>query len=282
MKKIQLNIDTDNLFNKSINLSNFDKYQNIYIDMCGSTSFYKHQNFISLFDYIKTKIKGFYIMGGILSNAIPSTMTITIDSLINIRKPSQATANQYYSPKEYIDLLKFIKLNNIPVFIIPNNSILIDNNIILHIQQLFLNHNHLLSLCEIYYKDNKGKPFDFLISRLISNHINNLSLYSIHIHHQKSYLYYDYNFGSTILTDEKINEYETLNCFNDKLEIFEFNFDFENPIKCFIFQINKINYSEDNDNDYSINNEPVITNVKDFFKFNGGKIRIVKRIRKYS
>ena len=73
--------------------------------MCGSVSFYKYSNFITLFDYIKTKIKGFYIMVGILSNAIPLTMSITMEDLKNIRKPTQATANQYYSPDEYIKLL---------------------------------------------------------------------------------------------------------------------------------------------------------------------------------
>jgi hypothetical protein len=103
-----------------------------------------------------------------------------------------------------------------------------------------------------------------------------------HISNPKSYLYYDYNYGSTILTDEKINEYESLKCFKNKLDIFEFNFNFENPIECFLFKINRIKYSENIENDYSINNEPFITNVENFLIFNGGKIKIVKRIRKYS
>ena len=282
MKKIKLDINTDNLFDKPINPINYDKYQEIYIDMCGSVSFYKYSNFITLFDYIKTKIKGFYIMGGILSNAIPLTMPITEKDLNNIRKPTQATANQYYSPDEYINLLGFIKSNNIPIFVIPNNSILNDNNIIPHIQELFPYHYHLIKLCRIYYQNNNGKPFDFIVSRLISKHINNSSSYPTHISHPKSYLYYDYNYGSTILTDKKINEYESLKCFKNKLDIFEFNFNFENPIECFLFKINRIKYSENIENDYSINNEPVITNVENFLIFNGGKIKIVKRIRKYS
>jgi hypothetical protein len=285
VKKINLNINTDNLFNKQINLNNYDKYEEIYIDMCGSVSFYKHLNFISLFEHIKERIKGFYIMGGILSNVIPQTTSITSDLSTNFRKPKQATANQYYSPNEYIKLLKFTKSNNIPIFVIPNNSILIDNDIIPHIQKLFPNHYNLLKLCKIYYNENKGrKPFDFIVSRLISNHINNPSLYSTHITHQKSYLYYDYNFGSTILTDEIINEYETLKCFEksqDEIE-FIFNFNLQNHIECFLFKINRIKYSEDNENDYSINNEPIITTVNNFFIFSGGKIKIVKRIRKYS
>ena len=250
--------------------------------MCGSVSFYKYLNFISLFDYIKTKIKGFYIMGGILSNAIPLTMPITKEYLKNLRKPTQATANQYYSPDEYINLLGFIKSNNIPIFVIPNNSIFNDNNIIPHIQKLFPYHYHLIKLCRIYYEKNKGKPFDFIVSRLISKHINNSSSYLRHISNPISYLYYDYNYGSTILTDEKINEYETLICFENKLDVFKFNFDFKNPIECFLFKINKIDYNKHIENDYSIYNEPVITNVENFLIFNGGKIKIVKRIRKYS
>lgn len=282
VKKINLNINTDNLFNKPLNPINYDKYQEVYIDMCGSVSFYKYSNFITLFDYIKTKIKGFYIMGGILSNAIPLTMPITKEYLKNLRKPTQATANQYYSPDEYINLLGFIKSNNIPIFVIPNNSILNDNNIIPHIQKLFPYHYHLIKLCRIYYEKNNGKPFDFIVSRLISKHINNSSSYLRHISNPKSYLYYDYNYGSTILTDKKINEYENLICFNNKLDVFKFNFDFKNPIECFLFKINKIDYNEHIENDYSIYNEPVITNVENFLIFNGGKIKIVKRIRKYS
>jgi len=245
------------LFQYEYNIEDYDKYQEIYFDMCGSVPFYKYKNIKNIFErFIRLKkLKGFYIMGGVLGNLEPNTMIPNIQNSIN---QQIATANQIYSHNEYIELLKLFNINKIPIFIIPNNSILEDDDINTHLISLFDNHINLLKICNIYYYNNKGKPFDYIVSRLICNHINDPNLYSNDIKEKQLILYYDINYGSSIIVNKIYNQDELLliNCFNNIREKDKFNFSIDNPINCFVYKIENANYS--NKNDYLIYNKPIL------------------------
>lgn len=96
-----------------------DNYQYIYIDMNGSMAWYTAE--ISKYfntDENKSKVKGIYIMGGVLSDSKVNTM----GAGPNLNRLSCATMNQLYHPENTFQFLQDFQ-DHPNIFVVSNNEI---------------------------------------------------------------------------------------------------------------------------------------------------------------
>ena len=97
------------------------EYSNVYIDFNGPMSFFDEAWQIQLLELsMAGKIKGAFIMGGVLAWEPPVTMPSVVGKL---NRFSSATMNQLYHPKRAADFFAMLQSHKIPSFIIVNNSV---------------------------------------------------------------------------------------------------------------------------------------------------------------
>ena len=99
----------------------FKKYAEIYMDFNGSLAFWDDSWFHKLSDScVVQKIRGVFIMGGVLSDKDPVTMP-SIPKVLN--RFSSATMNQLYHPQNAADFFSFLQLYKIPSYVVTNNAV---------------------------------------------------------------------------------------------------------------------------------------------------------------
>jgi hypothetical protein len=111
------------IFNKERGLVALDMagYSEIYMDFNGSLSFWDDSWVDRLSSsVVAPRIKGVFIMGGVLTDAQPVTMP-PIPNILN--RFSSATMNQLYHPQKAADFFSFLDQFKIPCFIVTNNVI---------------------------------------------------------------------------------------------------------------------------------------------------------------
>jgi hypothetical protein len=111
----------NNTWNNIEPISNLpiENYSDVYIDFNGSFAFYQNNNRTYIEDRID-KVRGVYIMGGVLSSESPKTL-----SMWNIFRYSCATINQVYYPEQTAAFYTKIQAHStrIPVYVATNNFI---------------------------------------------------------------------------------------------------------------------------------------------------------------
>lgn len=241
---------------------------------------------------LQLKIKGFFIMGGVLCDVDPFT-TYSIKNVVH--RPYFATMNQYYHKQNFIDLSILLKSINIPFFVLPNHAILNDPNLIDFIKEFFEGNKTLLDICETYYNLFGGakKPFDFMISRTIVNFITNELIVPSH---PQSFMYVENEYGGTFLTDrnnltfDDLKQFKILTFFNEEINLIQeidaclFYF------PCHILSIKGLENinSKKTEMSYNEHHTPEILDYRaTLIKYDisirtgGFKRKIIKRIRKY-
>jgi hypothetical protein len=209
----------DLISNNIKNINVVIEYNEIYIDGNGSISFYNNKNNNKLFSDTLTsseinKIKGFYVMGGVLGDVEPYTASI-IPTVIH--RPSLATMNQYYSPEEFYNFINFLFSNenneNKKLIFVSNNSIFADDNLISNLNYLLIKSILLNSLCNCYYDKSKGvkKPFDLMTAKILIRDLHNdISLTTEITQENISSLIYSREYGITLLYSKKIKSSKLL------------------------------------------------------------------------
>jgi len=295
LEKIFLVLIDDGLF--EISQSSYD---NVYLDMCGSVAFYEN-NLKTLIENFKEQIKGFFIMGGVLSDVVPFTIKL-IKNVVH--RPYFATMNQYYSNNTFLLLSQELLKSKIPFFVLPNHAILTDPDLIGFIQNFFGEINKtLFDICKTYYNLFGGakKPFDFMISRTIVNFIKGDLIVPSS---PQSFMYVEKKYGGTFLTDnEDLTTFDELKSFKILQET-DANTDDNNLISkmkgklirfpCHILSIDELtDIDSKKEMSYIIHHTPAIytyniilskynsKNRKNIGINGGFKQKIIKRIRKY-
>ena len=169
-------------------------YENFYIDMNGSAAFFNEKQFDKIIQ--KDKIRGFYIMGGVLAYVEPYTVNILPNS---IHRPAFATMNQLYH--SYNTKLLFDYLKTVPFYVVPNHTILKDDNLLENTNIFGGNTtNFLYKIAKEFYVTNKNpqKPFDYITALLLIKDLNG----TLNKSFTTSYIYYDNYFGGTIIAKE--------------------------------------------------------------------------------
>ena len=99
----------------------FKSYGEIYMDFNGSLAFWDDSWVHRLSEAcVVSKIRGVFIMGGVLSDADPITLP-SIPKILN--RFSSATMNQLYHPQNAADFFAFIDSYKIPSYIVTNNAV---------------------------------------------------------------------------------------------------------------------------------------------------------------
>jgi hypothetical protein len=99
----------------------FESYSDIYMDFNGSMAFWDDKWVYRLSESsVVSKIRGIFIMGGVLSDANPTTLP-SIPNILN--RFSSATMNQLYHPQKAADFFAFLDLYKIPSYIVTNNQV---------------------------------------------------------------------------------------------------------------------------------------------------------------
>lgn len=190
--------------------TDFSDYSDIYIDGNGSISFLESINKLFTDDnkeIIQSKLSGFYVMGGVLTDIEAYTMSI-LPTVIH--RPALATMNQYYSPEEFIKFIYYLfpKRNseNKKLIFVSNNSILEDDNLICSLSYLISKSTILLLLSNCYYNKSKGakKPFDLMTAKILIRDLNNdISTDTELIEENISSLIYSRQYGITLLYSKR-------------------------------------------------------------------------------
>jgi len=105
-------------------------YDEIYMDFCGSMAFLTDE-WLGKLEAVSGKIKGVFVMGGVLANVVPETLS-AMPEILN--RFSCATMNQLYHPENSAKFFDFIEKHNasltdvhhgptFPVYVITNNSV---------------------------------------------------------------------------------------------------------------------------------------------------------------
>lgn len=192
-----------------ITITRFDinAYDEIYIDGNGSFSFFnkiKRQNLLLNNEGIKDKIKGVFIMGGVLAGVKPFTM-----SKINgvIHRLAVSTMNQLYHPQAFNNFLEFIQQTAAKdnIYFLSNHSILQDSELVNSIKNSDIYKISLLiELCDIYYKKGQKKPFDLFTSRALVLFMKG----QLEIAQEQSYLTYNNDYGISLLSNKHYSIYD--------------------------------------------------------------------------
>ena len=99
----------------------FSAYSKIYVDFNGSLSFWNEGWNLKLSEVSRdSKIKGVFIMGGVLTDSQPVTMP-SIPKVLN--RFSSATMNQLYHPQKTAEFFSFVEQYKIPAFVVTNNVV---------------------------------------------------------------------------------------------------------------------------------------------------------------
>lgn len=181
----------------------FRDYSNVYVDGNGSISFFENKEKNNLFYKLTSdelgKIKGFYIMGGVLAKIPPYTASVFKDRL---HRAAVATMNQIYSPEEFYNLMWYFNYKNIPLIFVPNHSILLSESIITQLNYLLSKSEVLNGICNAYYNEptnGQQKPFDLIVAKLLIRHMNErIREQELNISNLSSVVY-DKIYGATVL-----------------------------------------------------------------------------------
>jgi len=98
-------------------------YDEIFVDFNGSMAFFKTQSWLETDLRVATehgKIKGAFIMGGVLAEESPRTSP-AIEGVLN--RFSSATMNQLYSPLGTARFFQFLSDHGIDAFVVTNNAV---------------------------------------------------------------------------------------------------------------------------------------------------------------
>jgi hypothetical protein len=203
------------------NLCNLLKnYTSIYIDFNGSMSFL-NDSIYKIFESNKSKIKGVFIMGGILLDKEPATMPF-INNTLN--RFAAATMNQLYHPEFTGRFFDFIK--EIDTFIVPNNNckfindpplytsdglenFLINNKLI---ETLPIENSFIYKLASKFYPNESigkppFKPFDYYVGKALVSFIKGELNCT-----EEGIVYYNNTYGLTFYSENK--ETDILDKFN--------------------------------------------------------------------
>lgn len=219
LKELRLPPPKKAIYNKT-------NYENFYIDKNGSAAFFNEKQFDKIVQ--KDKIRGFYIMGGVLADVEPYTANIIPN---RVHRPSFATMNQLYH--SYNTKLLFDYLKTVPFYVVPNHTILIDNNLLENTNIFGGNTtNFLYKIAYEYYvnKKNAKKPFDYITALLLIKDLTG----NLDKDFTESYIYYDNYFGGTIIAKENNLEKDVL--FSKTIFELDETYGF--------YEINKLNFEE--------------------------------------
>jgi hypothetical protein len=96
---------------------NFHRYSDIFISFTGAASFW-NKTWETKLGEVKSKIRGMFVMGGVLADHQPSTLSASAKML---NRYSFSTMNQIYHPENSGKLFDFATEQNIPIYMITNN-----------------------------------------------------------------------------------------------------------------------------------------------------------------
>lgn len=249
-------------YTKVINLNEILNTKEIFVDMNGSAAFWNN----SWETILRAQnIKGFHIMGGVLGDLEPWTVGPFKDT---IRRLPSATMNQLYHPQKTVEMIKFMLEKKVPIFTIPNNSILTDNQVLDHFKKLFKSEDkdYLFQLANAYYGSSYGppkKPFDYIVAKSLVKQMTDTTI--INNDTKQFTMFVDGCFGMSIITNE--------DSFKDalpKLEIDKNNKTGEKELlsqslnnvefKCYVVQVEKADYKSGRiaQHDYFKNSNPIV------------------------
>ena len=101
-----------------------DKRESIYIDFNGSMAFLNNE-WCNKICKLQKKIKGAFVLGGVLAYEPPQTMC-AINGVLN--RLSCATMNQCFAPTKTATFFRLMATCGIPVFVVPNNEVTVLGN----------------------------------------------------------------------------------------------------------------------------------------------------------
>ena len=168
-------MDMFNSDGKTVSLNNILKeYKSIYIDFNGSMAFFETA-WRGLLRDVKDKIKGLFVMGGVFTDAIPTTLS-ALKGVLN--RMSCSTMNQFYAPGKSHTCFQLMDLWGVPIFMIANNVVTqLRDNVEL---ETFLRMNSvfsgsLFSIAVAFYDSHykpARKPFDFYVALALVDFMN--------------------------------------------------------------------------------------------------------------
>lgn len=180
-------------------LETLQNYNKIFVDMNGSCAFMNYKTeFINKFNEVKEKVKGLYVMGGILLHEPIQTIAVPF-----LNRLPCATMNQVYAPKGAWKLMKWFIDNKKPIYFVSNNEVnknadfksvkLFDNgeknyenlaNILWPFNEKQFTGTTLNTMIKNYYVDiytksnlkfaKEAKLFDPMVANVLIKHIRNL------------------------------------------------------------------------------------------------------------
>lgn len=248
----------DNIWNKQIDYNAIFGGKNIYLDMNGSATFWNKtwETRLNL-----GTLKGFHVMGGVLGYETP----LTVGPFPTLKRFPAATMNQLYHPSKTLQLFQYVYDKKIPIFVVPNNSIILDEKLTEHIKDIFPKQTFLHNLATEFYNSpilgnptpakKERKPFDYITALSLVKQINE----NCATPNQSYYITVDGNFGMTIVRKEKINPDNQLIVFNGKdNELTLFNSSLKSSFPCTQYVIKGADYSKQtNSFNYTNNGEPL-------------------------
>ncbi len=202
------------LANSGNNVSNFpfDKYSDIYMSFTGAASFWDGQWEAAL-DRVKGKIRGLFVMGGVLSDHQPGTMSAMAKQL---NRFSFATMNQLYHPENTKKVFDFFKTARLPIFMVTNNvsgkpmdypglvgSLNFDKSVAVKaaLAALGLSGTFLDQASRIFYSENPAKLFDLFVGIALAYAVSQGGDAGLSkLKYRPATLFFDTKYGSTIVS----------------------------------------------------------------------------------
>ena len=191
---------------KGIAVFPFSQYSDIYMSFTGAPSFW-NPTWEAALTAVKDKIRGLFVMGGVLSDHQPNTMS-SVPAVLN--RFSFATMNQIYHPENAKKLFDFYHGNKLPMFTVTNNASSNDfksaggfDAIKRALASVELTGPSLIELSEIFYmkylgKGNPGKLFDLYVGIAIAHAVNQQNTDTLK--YRPSTLFFEPMYAGTILT----------------------------------------------------------------------------------
>ena len=192
----------------------WQEYDHIYVDFNGSMAFFSADHWIykALVDKaVANRIKGAFVMGGVLAEETPKTMP-SIQGVLN--RFSSATMNQLYHPENSGRFFSFMAERSIPVFTVTNNVVddlttWADEEHTLKTYdgvQHFMTANglkgaFLSKIARAYYENPHGHPprkaFDFYVAMALRRFCNDGKH---ELSHTRKNLFYSAGLGVTLVS----------------------------------------------------------------------------------
>ena len=181
-------------------------YDSIYTDFNGSAAFCDDSWKRDLTDQ-KERLKGLFVMGGVLTDAPPQTMP-SISNVLN--RFSTATMNQLYSPEKSVEFMHLFR--DAPKFVVTNNAVqdlaTLNNEKVktfdgvnTFLSRAGLDKPFLRKITEHYYNSPYNpprKPFDFYTAWYLKQHMTGACPVV-----EPSCMFINSEYGSTIVSKKR-------------------------------------------------------------------------------